>query len=137
MIALDRLQLDETAHGQPLLVALAPIDHSKNMLGKNLSCLQQDGLVARLQLLVNPERPLNRGRRNNLLNGVAHDQPLQVAGSGPDTAGATGVPAFTQPTRFIPFIIYRPAIGSLVRRHRRRRRTAKGSRPANSAVFPD
>jgi hypothetical protein len=92
MIALDRFQLNETTDRQPLLGTLALINHSINMLGKNLSRLPQDGLIARLQLLINRERPLNRGRRNDFFDEVAHGRPLQVAGSGPRAAGRTGPP---------------------------------------------
>ena len=39
MVALNCFQVSETAYGQPLLVLLAPIDHSVNMLCQNFSCL--------------------------------------------------------------------------------------------------
>jgi hypothetical protein len=53
MVALNGLQVHETADSQPLLVALSPVNHSKNMRGKNLPCLEHDGPITLLKLLVN------------------------------------------------------------------------------------
>jgi hypothetical protein len=98
VVTLYRLQLSQTADGQPPLVVLTLINHSINMLGDNLSRLRHDGLITRPELLVNLECPLDRGRRYNFFNKVVHGCPLlQVAGSGTSAAlptGAIDVPGF-------------------------------------------
>jgi hypothetical protein len=42
---LHRLQVGQTAYGQPLFVLLASIDHPVNMLREDLSCLHDHRLI--------------------------------------------------------------------------------------------
>jgi hypothetical protein len=70
MVALNGLQVHETADSQPLLVALSLIDHSKNMRGKNLPCLEHDGPITLLKLLVNGKSAFDSFRSGVLFHQI-------------------------------------------------------------------
>jgi hypothetical protein len=48
MVTLNGLPVNETTDSQPQLVVLPLINHSENMLGENLSRLQENGLITLL-----------------------------------------------------------------------------------------
>lgn len=73
MIPFNRPQPRKAADCKPLLVTLSLIDHPVDMLGDYFSGLQEDRLVARIQALINRQRPFDGGWCNNILNRVGHE----------------------------------------------------------------
>jgi hypothetical protein len=83
MVALNGLQVHETADSQPLLVALSPVNHSKNMRGKNLPCLEHDGPITLLKLLVNGKSAFHSHRGDVLFDRIRIGL-IGDLGDGPD-----------------------------------------------------
>jgi hypothetical protein len=80
MIALDRLQTGKPSYRQTVLVPLASIDQSIDVLGEDLSHLQKYRVISLHELLIDAQRALNGGEGYGLFDRtpVCTENPIRV-----------------------------------------------------------